>query len=250
MQLTQQVEVLRAGELEVRPSEHLAARAGGRCRCRCASSSCSRRWRGERAGSCRGRSCTRRSGARRCAAGPLGGRLRPQAADQAGRGAARSGGSSTPTSGSATASSPSLHSLFTGREQVGNRSARGLRGSRLQIEKEGSMTTRFMPALAARGRAGPRRRRVRRRLQRERHRRGSSERDAPRRRRRACPATSPARARARRKPRRQAWIAGFQDANPDATIAYDPVGSGGGREQFIAGGTRSAAPTRTSRTRS
>ncbi len=35
-----------------------------------------------------------------------------------------------------------------------------------------------------------------------------------------------------------AWIAGFQEANPDATIAYDPVGSGGGREQFIAGGTQ------------
>ncbi|WP_028062508.1 phosphate ABC transporter substrate-binding protein PstS [Solirubrobacter soli] len=34
----------------------------------------------------------------------------------------------------------------------------------------------------------------------------------------------------------QAWIAGFQDANPDATISYDPVGSGGGREQFISGG--------------
>ena len=34
-----------------------------------------------------------------------------------------------------------------------------------------------------------------------------------------------------------AWIAGFQSDNPDATIAYDPVGSGGGREQFIAGGT-------------
>ena len=29
----------------------------------------------------------------------------------------------------------------------------------------------------------------------------------------------------------QAWIAGFQGANPDVTIAYDPVGSGGGREQ-------------------
>ena len=52
------------------------------------------------------------------------------------------------------------------------------------------------------------------------------------------PATSPAPARAPRKPRRQAWIAGFQDANPDVTIAYDPVGSGGGREQFIAGGTQ------------
>ena len=35
----------------------------------------------------------------------------------------------------------------------------------------------------------------------------------------------------------QAWIAGFQDANPDATVSYDPVGSGGGREQFVAGGT-------------
>ncbi|MCB0829430.1 MAG: phosphate ABC transporter substrate-binding protein PstS, partial [Solirubrobacterales bacterium] len=33
------------------------------------------------------------------------------------------------------------------------------------------------------------------------------------------------------------WIAAFQDANPDATLSYDPVGSGGGREQFIAGGT-------------
>jgi phosphate transport system substrate-binding protein len=33
----------------------------------------------------------------------------------------------------------------------------------------------------------------------------------------------------------QAWQAGFQEANPDATINYDPVGSGGGREQFIAG---------------
>ena len=35
----------------------------------------------------------------------------------------------------------------------------------------------------------------------------------------------------------EAWIAGYQDQNPDVTIAYDPVGSGGGREQFIAGGT-------------
>jgi phosphate transport system substrate-binding protein len=34
-----------------------------------------------------------------------------------------------------------------------------------------------------------------------------------------------------------AWTAGFQADNPDANIAYDPVGSGGGREQFIAGGT-------------
>ena len=35
----------------------------------------------------------------------------------------------------------------------------------------------------------------------------------------------------------QAWIAGFQTANEDVTVSYDPVGSGGGREQFIAGGT-------------
>ena len=34
----------------------------------------------------------------------------------------------------------------------------------------------------------------------------------------------------------QAWAANFQDANPQATVNYDPVGSGGGREQFIAGG--------------
>ncbi|MBA2522302.1 MAG: phosphate ABC transporter substrate-binding protein PstS [Solirubrobacterales bacterium] len=34
----------------------------------------------------------------------------------------------------------------------------------------------------------------------------------------------------------QAWIAGFQEANSGVTIAYDPVGSGGGREAFIAGG--------------
>jgi phosphate transport system substrate-binding protein len=35
----------------------------------------------------------------------------------------------------------------------------------------------------------------------------------------------------------QAWIATFQGQNPDATVTYDPIGSGGGREQFIAGGT-------------
>ena len=35
----------------------------------------------------------------------------------------------------------------------------------------------------------------------------------------------------------EAWIAGVQDQNPDLTISYDPVGSGGGREQFNAGGT-------------
>ena len=31
----------------------------------------------------------------------------------------------------------------------------------------------------------------------------------------------------------EAWIAGFTSANPDATINYDPSGSGAGREQFI-----------------
>jgi phosphate transport system substrate-binding protein len=34
----------------------------------------------------------------------------------------------------------------------------------------------------------------------------------------------------------EAWRSTFQDQNPDVTISYDPVGSGGGREQFIAGG--------------
>jgi phosphate transport system substrate-binding protein len=35
----------------------------------------------------------------------------------------------------------------------------------------------------------------------------------------------------------EAWIAGIQNDNPDVTISYDPIGSGGGREQFNAGGT-------------
>ena len=35
----------------------------------------------------------------------------------------------------------------------------------------------------------------------------------------------------------EAWIAGFGAENPDANVSYDPVGSGGGREQFLAGGT-------------
>ena len=34
----------------------------------------------------------------------------------------------------------------------------------------------------------------------------------------------------------EAWIAEFVNENSGATISYDPVGSGGGREQFIAGG--------------
>ncbi|HSE09237.1 MAG TPA: phosphate ABC transporter substrate-binding protein PstS [Nocardioidaceae bacterium] len=33
-----------------------------------------------------------------------------------------------------------------------------------------------------------------------------------------------------------AWRAGFQQANPEVTVNYDPIGSGGGREQFVSGG--------------
>ena len=35
----------------------------------------------------------------------------------------------------------------------------------------------------------------------------------------------------------QGWVAGFQDANPDVTVEYDPIGSGGGRELFLSGGS-------------
>lgn len=34
----------------------------------------------------------------------------------------------------------------------------------------------------------------------------------------------------------EAWRAEFQNANANVTVSYDPVGSGGGREQFTAGG--------------
>jgi phosphate transport system substrate-binding protein len=34
----------------------------------------------------------------------------------------------------------------------------------------------------------------------------------------------------------EAWTAKFQDQNSGVTVSYDPVGSGGGRDQFIAGG--------------
>ena len=37
------------------------------------------------------------------------------------------------------------------------------------------------------------------------------------------------------------WRNGFQSSNADVTVNYDPVGSGGGREQFIAGGNISFA---------
>lgn len=33
----------------------------------------------------------------------------------------------------------------------------------------------------------------------------------------------------------EAWVAGFQTANPDVTINYEPTGSGTGRENFLAG---------------
>jgi phosphate transport system substrate-binding protein len=35
----------------------------------------------------------------------------------------------------------------------------------------------------------------------------------------------------------QGWEAGFNGIQPDVDFSYDPVGSGGGREQFLAGGT-------------
>ncbi len=37
-----------------------------------------------------------------------------------------------------------------------------------------------------------------------------------------------------------AWRAGFQNANPGVTVAYDPVGSGGGRTAFLEGGVQFA----------
>ena len=35
----------------------------------------------------------------------------------------------------------------------------------------------------------------------------------------------------------QGWQAGFQAANPATTVEYDPIGSGGGRETFLSGGS-------------
>lgn len=42
----------------------------------------------------------------------------------------------------------------------------------------------------------------------------------------------------------QAWIAGFQTANPDVTIDYDPSGSGAGRETFLEGASDFAGSDR------
>jgi phosphate transport system substrate-binding protein len=38
----------------------------------------------------------------------------------------------------------------------------------------------------------------------------------------------------------QGWTAGFSKEQPDVTVNYDPVGSGGGREQFLSGGVEFA----------
>jgi phosphate transport system substrate-binding protein len=35
----------------------------------------------------------------------------------------------------------------------------------------------------------------------------------------------------------QGWTAGYNAVQPEVTVNYDPIGSGGGREQFLAGGT-------------
>ncbi len=35
----------------------------------------------------------------------------------------------------------------------------------------------------------------------------------------------------------EGWLAGYLAISPDATVSYDPIGSGGGREQFLAGGS-------------
>lgn len=42
----------------------------------------------------------------------------------------------------------------------------------------------------------------------------------------------------------EAWIAGFQTANPDVTINYDPTGSGAGRETFQQGASAFAGSDR------
>ncbi|SIN95787.1 phosphate ABC transporter substrate-binding protein PstS [Agromyces cerinus] len=42
----------------------------------------------------------------------------------------------------------------------------------------------------------------------------------------------------------QSWIAGFQTANPDVTVDYDPSGSGAGRETFLEGASNFAGSDR------
>jgi phosphate transport system substrate-binding protein len=41
----------------------------------------------------------------------------------------------------------------------------------------------------------------------------------------------------------QGWTAGYSGVQPGRDVNYDPVGSGGGREQFIAAAPTSPAPT-------
>ncbi|MGV8857860.1 phosphate ABC transporter substrate-binding protein PstS [Rhodoglobus sp.] len=42
----------------------------------------------------------------------------------------------------------------------------------------------------------------------------------------------------------EAWVAGFQTANQNVTVEYDPIGSGGGRDTFIGGGSQFAGSDR------
>lgn len=42
----------------------------------------------------------------------------------------------------------------------------------------------------------------------------------------------------------EAWVAGFQTANPEVTVSYDPIGSGGGRETFQNGASSFAGSDR------
>ena len=42
----------------------------------------------------------------------------------------------------------------------------------------------------------------------------------------------------------EAWVAAFQIANPDVDVEYDPVGSGGGRDTFVGGGSAFAGSDR------
>ena len=42
----------------------------------------------------------------------------------------------------------------------------------------------------------------------------------------------------------EAWVAGFQTANEEVTVTYDPIGSGGGRETFKSGASSFAGSDR------
>lgn len=42
----------------------------------------------------------------------------------------------------------------------------------------------------------------------------------------------------------EAWVVSFQETYPDTTVEYDPVGSGGGRETFVGGGSQFAGSDR------